>query len=1115
MLLTRICGLKTLTNSQLSLPVGFEAAATGAEADSADASFIMDPQAGGTSPSQSTTDPVPMADDAKAKDQSPRVQQQSQTVQQTVQALTDRALDFLSTASNETIGACLVGLGAGTYMLLGRVGLVLIGAVGGVVLHATWEGTRGPSDDGKGAAEDRRRKEVGLDVIHRVLKWRSQGQVTETNDDGEMRVDTFGLTERDLDFSDFKPETAEALRGITDAVIRDYVKWWYSPIIPDETTFPYASRLTLTSFILGISNNLSRKRPADAFLNFVTHTSSTVVVFLNELATAINASPNAKAEDAVRAYVELKPNSSLANVLDATQQRKKLALVAEDILQTYLEPKTYNCQPAHTFLRQILANTIIDNTIEKCSEAWWINDWIVYLLEDGEPALAKSVNAGLEGTSGDVKGNIVKEAALIETSDKLPRKGSDVDHRRVVSRGQEAFDDAMQEAARLTKLMQEEDERYAREEAEAQKTKEEEEPRTPVEQEATLAAAGALSGIDAAPIVNRSSTSIDEQSESTTQGMDTPTSSQSEKNGDIDPDSERVMSSESQRSEQQATASTISDAPAAAFTSFDQLAPGMTANSADDENFAPREREPLTLHNANLTIFDDGMPGDKQAIKAKPVAEYLIQIEPASSDHSGWMVAKKYSDIETLHESIRRISVVTGAKFHEVHPTVPKWRGQTKSQLREALERYLNDACQAKSLAESEAMRRFLEKEQGLMKSPGNKGGFNAAFGAMGKGLMGAGKGIEGGGKAIVGGVTGVFGGLAPKRTQSNSSGIPRMSTSSPHNRSESVLSTATKGRQSTDSLRKTISQAQTEGRATPSLESDRRSSLTNSPETVTKPTASSPGPSLLPDQPESVDGRPASIRQEQDEGSTALNGSEEMMQLPPPPSEVTDDYNGHAISSPTSPVKRHKTESIFSTTTTLAEAPEIDGSGYTALASEPELPQPRKAKASKDYQPLNEQETTIVVELLFATITELYTLSSAWSLRRTLLNAAKTYLLRPGNPQLASIRELIQSTVLDANTSDEGIALQLQKLRENSLPTEEEFAAWPKPLTDEEKEALRKKARKLLVTKGMPVALTSVMGQAASGEAMGKIFDCLQVKEVARGLMFGLMLQGIRTVVQ
>ena len=108
----------------------------------------------------------------------------------------------------------------------------------------------------------------------------------------------------------------------------------------------------------------------------------------------------------------------------------------------------------------------------------------------------------------------------------------------------------------------------------------------------------------------------------------------------------------------------------------------------------------------------------------------------------------------------------------------------------------------------------------------------------------------------------------------------------------------------------------------------------------------------------------------------------------------------------------------------------------------------------------LTEQETQVAVELLFATIQELYTLSSAWALRRSLLMAAKSFLLRPGNPQLLSIRELLQSTVLDTNTSDAGIAIHICKIRLNALPTEE-LKFWPAEMSASEKEELIK-ARKL-----------------------------------------------------
>lgn len=133
--------------------------------------------------------------------------------------VTSRTLDFLANASNETLGACIVALGATTWLVLGRVGLVIIGVVGGVVLHATWEGTvQGNATDDIKATEAGKRREKGLEIVGRVLDWREQTKGDTDSDDVGSRA------QRTLDFSDFQPETGAALTALTDAVIRDYVR---------------------------------------------------------------------------------------------------------------------------------------------------------------------------------------------------------------------------------------------------------------------------------------------------------------------------------------------------------------------------------------------------------------------------------------------------------------------------------------------------------------------------------------------------------------------------------------------------------------------------------------------------------------------------------------------------------------------------------------------------------------------------------------------------------------------------------------------------------------------------------------------------------------------------
>lgn len=142
--------------------------------------------------------------------------------------LTSQVLSFLSTAGNDTIGACLVGLSAITYLVLGRIGLILIGVVLGVVLHATWDQTinaHGNADEDL-KDTDKRRKEQGFALLERVLDWRERRQnFSGPEGDKVLEESPSTAVSTEWDFSDFPPATGTALNYLTEAVIRDYVKY--------------------------------------------------------------------------------------------------------------------------------------------------------------------------------------------------------------------------------------------------------------------------------------------------------------------------------------------------------------------------------------------------------------------------------------------------------------------------------------------------------------------------------------------------------------------------------------------------------------------------------------------------------------------------------------------------------------------------------------------------------------------------------------------------------------------------------------------------------------------------------------------------------------------------
>lgn len=1001
---------------------------------------------------------------------------------QAVREFADRALNFLSTASNETLGACLVGLGATTYLILGRVGLVLIGVVSGVALHAAWEGKA--EDVHSRAIEERRRKEVGLDVIQRALRWRKDRE--DLAEDGTQ--DIYASPERQ-DFSDFKTDTATALEEMTDAVIRDYVKWWYSPILPAENAFPAAGRRTFVSFVRKLSSQMARKRAADVFLDFSTNSSATMTVFLNEISLAINASPGTPVADAVSAYFDLKPDSNLANLVDAKYQESKLNVIAQDILECYLDPAAYACAPVRVFLQQILAKVVLEMTITSCSRPEFINGWIVHALQDGEPEIMKEIDAAVEGAPGQPTDSSSAPAEVKEGEISVEEK------QKLKSDAKDAMDDAMQEAQRLSQMIAEHD----AERLKAMGDSDEPQQSVPASSVAAEEAKDIPSGALEASV---SSLSLkDDISESTTQGAFTPSSSS--QGDEIDEKMERT-SSENELSLPVAESPMVQKS----FTSFDQLVP----ESGQIVGSPKPEAQPMTLHNAKIAIFDGSDPNSRQAIKSKPTMEYMIQIEPASSLYSGWMIIRKYADFENLHEVLGRIAKVSGAAvFTQSHPQVPQWKGSTEARLREELERYLMDAVRFKALAESGGMKLFLEKEQAATKTTGQKTGFGwptpSAFENMGKGMIDAlakaPKEVAGGGKAIFGGVTGVLGkkekrgsvignasptpasraSLTLSRTSTASSAVPQVVPETPNRNERSSVSSS----------------------------SARPLSVESPIDTPTSTKAGLAAPEV-PSAPAEASGRTIQLE------------SGEIISLPPLPSDTPDDINFATItpskprapqeeSAPALPARNLKARSSFASQAEPIAPAEAAATSVPDEKTAESLPPPKPVRPTA--KPITTEETKVALELLFATINELYTLSSAWSLRRTLLNAAKTYLLRPNNPQLLSIQQLIQTTALDAMTSDISIAASIRAIRANALPTEDELKAWPAPMSDEEKEKLRVKARKLLCERGMPVALTGVMGMQASSEALGRVFDALQMEKVARGLVFGLMIQALRGLTQ
>lgn len=188
-----------------------------------------------------------------------------------------------------------------------------------------------------------------------------------------------------------------------------------------------------------------------------------VIVFLNELSTAFETVGTTKQpEETVNQYLEMVPESSLANVLSDEQQRKKLNMIADDMLSSFLDQKAYNFEVSRDFLREILAGVIFQSMMTSFSRPEFINGWIVYLLSgEGESEIMSAIDAGVEGA----RNQGVAAPKAVESLDKAvdeagpsPRLSSERTSKDS-DRTDKATEDALFEAKRLSAMIAAQDAR--------------------------------------------------------------------------------------------------------------------------------------------------------------------------------------------------------------------------------------------------------------------------------------------------------------------------------------------------------------------------------------------------------------------------------------------------------------------------------------------------------------------------------------------------------------------------------------------------------------------------------------------------------------------------------
>ncbi|KAK6351320.1 hypothetical protein TWF718_004484 [Orbilia javanica] len=980
-----------------------------------------------------------------------------------IQPLPDRLLSAISSASETTLIAGLSVVALIMSTVFGRIGLLLVGTFLGAMLHAALQNHNGL-----------------LDVVKSMAK--PKDSVTTEKESEDSTKEQKSQEDSVADFSSLNPKVGSALDELCNAVVKECINSWYLPLIPDDSSFPATCHQYLAQTFLRFSKHMNNKRPADVFFWSVINISGTMTAFMQDLSRALNV--NRELKIGVQTYISANPKSDLADLVHRGAQDKKLKELASDIIQQFAPRDLKNSEPVVLFLRNIVRGVILRNMVEKFSDPDFINEWIIHFLEQKEDTghSTEGVGAVLQAfdrsVAGAAQGNLPKVSTIVPQESKSATQSP-------TTRKENLRPASMQpNGTNGTK---------------------------------NFNGTNGMNGMNGtnptnSPLTEKLTRILPlEIIRNGVSSNENDGNSEDRKNLEIRPVSQNQSPADSPPRSPIDTATRRAPSSASSHVSESELSmtPQKTSSESSRSGISPsqatEETKPspgIGLLNGRVTVIDAGpTPDPSRTLRSKPKNQFMIQLEPLAS--AGRIVMRTYQDFENLHNTLFSVARISGCEKYMMafsEEGLPTWRNRSIDEVVAMLEFYLRMALSEEPLVKTEALYKFFEKDedkrerekQAKLETPNTPWrNSTTSLENMGKNILGtitkAPQSASEGGKAF-------FGGIKKALTSQNLAQSP---SERPDIRPFGFISN--------NASRASRVRVNEENPETPQDESPVEPPPENRGRFSIQLTRRVTNPPLPPRRSASVAGR---------SNLSTINAS--------------DDEDPLAQSTPSLLDRDLALESESITMTFEEPLPqELDGISLPPPPSEIdnyELPSEHEDFGYMPHIPpaaifegITETETQYVLEIMFSIINELYGLSTAWMIRRSFLNIAKSVILRPGNSQLAGLRNMIQSDVLEANTKPEVIADYIRQVRKNALPTPAEEKKWEetkKPRTDEEKEELRQKAR-IILSESLPQGLTALLGVNQTKEAMYQLFDALQERDIARGLWTAILCGTMKFVCQ
>ncbi|KAK9454419.1 PXA domain-containing protein [Dipodascopsis uninucleata] len=977
------------------------------------------------------------------------------TFQSFIDGVSPMILDYMANASStQLIVTSVILVPALTFFFGVPIFFLLVGICGGVYMSFTI--IRPPSDTSE------------LDQ----LPWKKEG---------------FGLTACEQNIKPLvqssytvSPGVHKVFERAIDIVIENYVESWYRDLSKDDQTFLNACRQTLFDTATSFSAQMAVKRPADLFLVLLFSTCNTFVVFLREL-QSVSAQYSTKSLISIHDYIVANPESALAQMLDPEIQKAKLRNASSNLVQTFIPILDMKRSPVALLAREIMASQVLESIVETLSNPDSVNKWIIHFFQKEEnlQALAESETKSRE------KQNFAKDHQFDQLNNVFAYTD---DH------------EALFESEPLDFTFSPEDEKYITEQNMDSSRND-------------ILLSDSDSGRSAGAEVRRLE-SHHRVARKPVGKTNAPPSSSSNSGSrmSLSDDSDKIPTSfdEIFSNGNGEASDAMSSASYASLGASSVASPNSipTPSHIVPPPNSILGRKPVqlptsTLYQSNILVIDSSADtSNSKALTSKPLGFYTLVIEPAGTA-PGWMAMRNLADFEKLHTVLQKLAVLAGiTTFPEVFPP---WHGVTRSNYCQSLQSYLQLVVSTKELADCEAMKKFVDKKETT--SIGEKRWQRSPFKQAGEGVLDA---------------------IAKATTATSSAKDSRKAIMN-------VLAAAK--RQSMDTINRTKDNMQ--HRKAFGAGNEHFTGLTSSIRSFTNG---------LPNGSNSND-RTIGYSGETNSSVVSLASTIETDGhiLPPPPSEIADSYNpdvpekkgphltgsfgesstslqlnrtaslqrstavGGSTSTKTEFVKNESetetSDSIVRRSLATVDRPSLSEIlGEHAIATSAE---PGDRSSNIQHQELTHGETNSLIDTMFLAISELYLLSNAWNVRRSLLTVLRGLLLRNGSSSVEGIRVAIQKDVINKYSSEVEIERKLNDLVDAIWPNSNANA---EPKISPKSEELKAEARKMFITRGIPEAIKSVMGAGASAQALEFVFDSLQDKSIARGLVLNLLMDCLTT---